>query len=71
MNIGAVHRYGKQALSLMYRTIVGRHDPGSTVTPDFMAEALAEQGLPVGDPQWQGARLTAFKVSSAGPFSPF
>ena len=59
----AICRYGKQALSAMYRTIVGRRDAGeSGVTPDFMAEALAERELAAGTPEWSAARLTAFKV---------
>lgn len=56
-------RYGKQALSAMYRTIVGRRDAGeSGVTPEFMAEALAERELSTGTPEWNAARLAAFKV---------
>lgn len=63
-------RYGKQALSAMYRTIVGRRDAGeSGVTPDFMAEALAERELATGTPEWSAARLTAFKVSGAANFT--
>jgi hypothetical protein len=60
---GAACRYGKQALSAMYRTIVGRRDAGeSGVTPDFMAEALAKRELATGTPEWSAARLAAFKV---------
>lgn len=54
----------------MYRTIVGRRDAGeSGVTPDFMAEALAERELSTGTPEWSAARLTAFKVRTKMQFA--